>query len=125
VFVLASRYEAVPMAILEAMAAGLPVLATRVGSIPDMVADRGSGLLVGPGDEAAMASALTELAGDRELRAAMGAQGAQRHRDHWSAELMVEGYARVLEGLRPPADSAAARATSEPTSVPGARKRKL
>jgi glycosyltransferase involved in cell wall biosynthesis len=124
-FVLSSRFEAVPMAILEAMAAGLPVLATGVGSIPDMVADGQSGLLVDPGDADAMAGALATLAADRSLREAMGAQGAQRHRERWNADTMVEGYARVLEELRPPADPTAARSSSELTSVPGARNRKL
>jgi glycosyltransferase involved in cell wall biosynthesis len=124
-FVLSSRFEAVPMAILEAMAAGLPVLATRVGSIPEMVADGQSGLLVDPGDEDAMAGALATLAADRSLRDAMGAQGAQRHRERWNADTMVEGYARVLEELRPPGDPTAARSRSELTSVPGARNRKL
>jgi len=124
-FVLSSRFEAVPMAILEAMAAGLPVLATGVGSIPDMVADGQSGLLVDPADADAMAGALATLAADRSLREAMGAHGAQRHRERWNAETMVEGYARVLEELRPPADPTAARSSSELTSVPGARNRKL
>jgi glycosyltransferase involved in cell wall biosynthesis len=108
IFVLASRYEAVPMAILEAMAAGLPVLATSVGGIPDVVLHGESGLLVAPGDVDAMAMSLSELAANRDLRAAMGAQGARRQRERWSADVMVEGYARVLDEVcsrsRPPRD---------------------
>jgi glycosyltransferase involved in cell wall biosynthesis len=111
VFVLASRHEAVPMAILEAMAAGLPVLATSVGGIPDLVADGQSGLLVAAGDEQGLAAALATLAADPALRAAMGAAGAQRHRERWTAEVMIEGYARVLEELgSPPGRSPRGRA---------------
>jgi glycosyltransferase involved in cell wall biosynthesis len=97
VLVLASEYEAVPMSILEGMAAGLPVLATRVGGIPDVVAHGESGVLVAPGDTDAMSAALTRLAGAPELRLAMGAAGRERHRERWDAETMIDGYVRVLE----------------------------
>jgi glycosyltransferase involved in cell wall biosynthesis len=100
VFVLASQYEAVPMAILEAMAAGLPVLATDVGAISGVVLDGDTGLLVPVADPGAMAAALGRLAGDAGLRERMGAAGARRHVEQWHAERMIDGYARVLEELR-------------------------
>jgi glycosyltransferase involved in cell wall biosynthesis len=99
IFVLASEHEAVPMAILEAMASGLPVVATSVGDIPAVVTDGESGWLVEPGDVDAMASRLVDLAADRDLRAGMGAVGERRWRDGWDATRMVDGYAGFLAGL--------------------------
>jgi glycosyltransferase involved in cell wall biosynthesis len=97
IFVLASEQEAVPMSILEAMAAGLPVVATGVGGIPGVVADGESGWLVPPRDPAAMAARLVELAADRNRRLAMGAAGQGLHRAHWDAERMVDRYAEFLQ----------------------------
>lgn len=75
--VLPSHTEGLPNAILEAMAAGLPVIATAVGGVPDLVADRVTGLLVPPHAPAALAAAIRELAGDPALRQQMGAAGRQ------------------------------------------------
>lgn len=66
VFVLASLDEGIPMAILEAMALGAPVVATAVGGIPEVVQHRVTGLLVAPGDEQALADACLELAFNRD-----------------------------------------------------------
>jgi glycosyltransferase involved in cell wall biosynthesis len=98
-FVLTSEYEAAPMAILEAMAAGLPVIATAVGGIPAIVADGVSGVLVEPGSPASLIAALERLAHDPELRARMGSAGAERHRRDWDAERMIDEYARVLDRI--------------------------
>ena len=100
VFVLASEYEAAPMAILEAMAAGLPIISTAVGGIPDMVQHGVSGLLVAPRAPHELASALAQLAGDVELRRALGEAGGLRHRERWSAKLMIDRYAAILAGER-------------------------
>lgn len=97
IFALSSRFEAAPMAILEAMAVGLPVVATAVGAIPEIVAHEQSGLLVPPGRPDEMAASLVRLAGDRHLRRAMGAHGARRHRQDWDAEVMIDRYAALLE----------------------------
>lgn len=96
-FVLTSEYEAVPMAILEAMAAGLPVLCTEVGSIPEVIRTGETGLLVPARDPEAIARGLVELSGDPQLRASLGAAAAQAHRERWSAETMIDGYAEALE----------------------------
>lgn len=68
IFVLASRTEGLPVAIMEAMAQGLPVVATAVGGVPEAVIDGRTGRLVPPGDSTALANALLELAADGGLR---------------------------------------------------------
>jgi glycosyltransferase involved in cell wall biosynthesis len=78
VFCLPSKREGLPLAILEAMAAGLPVLATPVGAIADVVEDGQHGILVPPGDSDALAEAITRLASDRELRERLGAAARER-----------------------------------------------
>lgn len=105
IFVLTSEYEAVPMAIIEALAAGLPVVATDVGDVASVVTHGQTGWLVPPGDTAAIAARLVELAADRDLRATMGAAGRSRHRTAWDAEEMIDGYARFLVVTTNPADS--------------------
>ena len=78
VFVLPSLSEGMPIALLEAMASGLPVVATKVGAVPDLLDDGVDGLLVEPGDPAALASALAGVVGDAERRVALGAAARAR-----------------------------------------------
>jgi glycosyltransferase involved in cell wall biosynthesis len=80
IFVLPSTSEGLPMAVLEAMAWGRAIVATAVGGVPDVLADGVEGLLVPPGDSTALATALTELAADEELRARLGAAARDRAR---------------------------------------------
>ncbi|MHB8418169.1 MAG: glycosyltransferase [Myxococcales bacterium] len=75
VFALASEGEGLPTAILEAMAVGVPVAATAVGGVPEIVRDGKSGLLVPPRNGAALAAALAELLSRPELRARLAAGG--------------------------------------------------
>jgi glycosyltransferase involved in cell wall biosynthesis len=77
-FVLPSRGENLPITILEAMAIGLPVVATRVGGIAELVQDCVTGLLVEPDDADGLADALAALVGDRERRIAMGRAAVRR-----------------------------------------------
>jgi glycosyltransferase involved in cell wall biosynthesis len=99
IFVSASQSEASPMAILEAMAAGLPVIATPVGGVPQMVEDGRSGVLVTPRSPGELASALEQMAADPAGRAGMGQRGLELHRERWSAEQMVNGYIKALSAV--------------------------
>lgn len=80
VFVLSTNGDNLPVAILEAMAAGLPVVATRTGGIPELVVHGETGFLVEPGDCDALAGALDDLGADEALRAALGDAGRERAR---------------------------------------------
>jgi colanic acid/amylovoran biosynthesis glycosyltransferase len=87
--------EGVPNAMLEAMASGLPILATRHGGIPEAVEHGISGILVAEGDHAALAAALLELANAPALYQQMSAAAARRV----AAEFDLQTQARVLEGI--------------------------
>jgi len=99
VLALSSHIEANPVSILEAMAAGKPVVATRVGSIDTVVEDGRSGYLVPPGSEEQLAGRLIELLRDRSRAAAFGRSGRQYVLEHASIEQMVAGYEELLGGL--------------------------
>jgi glycosyltransferase involved in cell wall biosynthesis len=79
-----------PNAVLEAMAAGLPVVATAVGGTPDVVVQGATGLLVPPDDATALAAALDRLIYDPDLRRTMGAEGRRRVQARFSVQQMVE-----------------------------------
>jgi len=78
VFTLGSAHEGLPVAIMEAFAAGLPVVATAVGGVPQQVVDGVHGFVVPPGDPDALAAALVRGAGDAELRGRL-ARAAREH----------------------------------------------
>ncbi|MEO8680120.1 MAG: glycosyltransferase [Vicinamibacterales bacterium] len=92
VYANSSVYEGVSLTILEAMAAVLPVVATRVGGNPEVVVDHETGLLVA-GHPRALADALLRLASDPARRHAMGEAGRWRVKRHFSVTRMVEQYA--------------------------------
>jgi glycosyltransferase involved in cell wall biosynthesis len=86
VFVLSSDSEGLPMSVLEAMAAGLPVVASAVGGVPEAVRDGETGTLVPPGDSAALAHALRRLVSDPALRDRLGEAGRRRVEREFSLE---------------------------------------
>lgn len=105
IFVHPSYAEGMPMAVLEAMACGLPVVATRVGGIPELVISGKNGLLVEPGQTDQLAEALITLAKDGALRQSMGEAGYALAREKYDLEQhvsrLVGVYDMVLSQLNP------------------------
>lgn len=89
-FALSSSGEAFGIVLLEAMACGLPIVATRVGGIPEALRDQAEGLLVPPGDPRALADALCRLLGDPNLARSLGEKGRERAKD-FSLERLAGG----------------------------------
>jgi glycosyltransferase involved in cell wall biosynthesis len=104
VFVLSSIREGQPMVLLEAMAAARPIVATRVGGIPETVRDGAEALLVPPGNPAALAEAIARLLDDRALARRLGENARARMREKFSIEAMAQAhlnlYTQLLAGAR-------------------------
>jgi len=98
-FVMTSRTEGLPMALLEAMAQGLPCIATAVGGIPEVL-EGGAGLCIPARDPSATAAAMGRLLGDEPLRQSLGAAALARVRDRYDFEETVTAYLSAL-GLPP------------------------
>jgi glycosyltransferase involved in cell wall biosynthesis len=99
VVVLSSRTEAFPNVILEAMATGLPVVSTRVGSVGEMVEPGHSALLVPPEDEAALRNAVEELAGNPARRAEFGARGRKIAEERFRFDTMCAAREALFDEL--------------------------
>lgn len=97
VYVLPSFQEGMPMALLEAMAAGLPVVATKVGGVPDLVCDSSIGALVEPGDPTAIAAGIRDLLGDQSRRERMGSNARRRVEKQFSAAAMARNYVELYQ----------------------------
>lgn len=95
VFVLPSLWEGLPIALLEAMAAGLPCVGTHVAGIEEAIEPGVSGLIVPPGDAPALADAVLELMSDAARRRAMGDAAGARVRNRFDAVAMAEAYRRL------------------------------
>ena len=99
VFVLPSIAEGISNTILEAMATGLPVVATRVGGNPELVEEGVGGALVPRSDPDALAAAIAAYTGDAELRRRHGQASRQRAIGHFSLERMAQAYANLYTAL--------------------------
>lgn len=99
IFVLPSYNEGLPMAVLEAMGHGLPVISTPVGGIPEAISDGVEGFLVPPGDEAALAERLRRLLSDKELRRKMGEAARVKVEKHFSTEVVVPQFEALYAEL--------------------------
>lgn len=99
IFLLGSVGEAFGLVLAEAMACGVPIVASRSGSITEVVEEERTGLLAPPHDATAFADSIEHLARDARLRRAMGAQGVERVRKHFTVEADVGKTIRLYETL--------------------------
>jgi len=106
VLLLTSVNEGTPVSVIEALAAGRPVVATRVGGVSDVVRDGVDGFLAEVADVESLAARLAELAGDPELRTRMGNAGQAHVVDRYAVERLVDDIDRLYRSLLPgrPAD---------------------
>jgi glycosyltransferase involved in cell wall biosynthesis len=99
VFLLSSISEGIPLTVIEAMAAGLPVVATNVGGMSEVVEEGQTGLLAPAGDAAALAGCVHRLAGQPELRRQMGRRGRERANGVFAESQMHAQYVRLYEEM--------------------------
>jgi glycosyltransferase involved in cell wall biosynthesis len=99
VFVLCSEWEGMPGAIMEAMAAGLPIVASNVGGVPELVTEKETGFLVPSGSPSEFADRLSQLIDEPELRMGMGANAAKKIRAEFGLGSKVRELERVYESL--------------------------
>ncbi len=98
IFVMPSLSEGLPLALVEAMSFGLPVVVTRVGGVPEVVTDGVEALLVPPSDAAALAAALRTLIDDADRRRRMGEAGRARAQRDYAIGTMADRYERLYRG---------------------------
>ena len=99
IFCLPSYNEGFPMGVLEAMSANITVVASRAGGIPDAITDKQEGLLIDAGDVDALASALSTLLSDVELRRSLSAAAKIKYKDNFSPEVIVPQLIQIYEQL--------------------------
>ena len=97
VCLLSSISEGIPLTLIEAMAAQLPVVSTDVGGVSEVVVPEITGLLAPAGDDAQLAEHLLRLVTDRALVSRLGRNGAARAEDLFSFQRMADGYANVFQ----------------------------
>lgn len=123
------RTEASPIVLREAFASGRPVVATKVGDIPEIIEHRQNGLLVEPGDSKALADAILEFLSDQKLAAQCAANGLRYARQHFSFDRMMEMKLEVDASLSrtrkarpiPPSSAPNPQLASASTAPPGSR----
>jgi glycosyltransferase involved in cell wall biosynthesis len=116
--VLPSHTEGMPNVLLEAAAAGVACVATRVGGTPEVVADGATGVLVPPGDPAALARTVAELLADDPRRLKMGAAARARMFGQFSFSAQAAAYRNLFESLRSSESARCLTARPRPVAVP-------
>jgi glycosyltransferase involved in cell wall biosynthesis len=116
IFALSSNWEGFPLSILEAMRAGLPVIASDVGGVAEAVADGRTGFLVNPGDLDTFRSRLLSLVESPGLRAQMGWAGRERYEAHFAVEGMLNRTLAVYRLAAAGASAATIEASDNPLS---------
>ena len=109
IFALSSSTEQTPNAVLEAMAAGLPIVATAAGDVPHMVTPENTPFIVSLGEASALAEALRTLGNDRSLRTRVGLANQRRARDRYDVAAMISAYRALLDGKTPASGPASGR----------------
>ena len=99
VFVMSSDYEGNPLSVMEAMAAGKPMICTAVGGVPELVEDGECGLLVPPRDAKALAYAMRHVLESPEARKSMGEASARRAEERFDLRVMTEAYEDLYRKL--------------------------
>lgn len=102
IFVLPSLSEGMPMALMEAMASGRAVVASAVGSVPNMIVNNRNGILVQPADSASLASRLKELLSNSSARATLGQAARETAIMRFSAAAMARAYLSLYESVMVP-----------------------
>jgi len=97
IFILPSISEGLPNVILEAMACSVPVIASRVGGIPEVIVNRENGLLVSPQNTRALTEAILTLTDDNGLRTQMGENARKRVQSHFSLNLQIRQFKNLYQ----------------------------
>ena len=98
-FVLPSRWEGLPLTILEAMSSGAGIIATKVGGIPEIIQNGKEGILISPKDSATLAGAIAELLKDRELRVKLGINAYKKVKEKYSIEVYIKNILELYKSL--------------------------
>ena len=98
-FVLPSRWEGLPLTILEAMSSGAAIIATKVGGITEVIQSGKEGILISPEDPTALAGAITELIKDRELRVKLGINAYKKVKENYSIEVYAKNILEFYKSL--------------------------
>ena len=99
VFVLPSRWEGLPLTILEAMSSGVGIIATKVGGIPEVIEHEKEGILISPEDSETLAGAIAELLKDRELRVKLGINAYKKVKEKYSIEVYTKNILEFYKSL--------------------------
>src|SRR5712664_2174102 len=118
VFVLSSDYEGNPLSVMEAMAAGLPIVSTAAGGVPDLFENGKEDFIVQPGDLQGLGKSMNSLLKYQAARESMGAAAASRARENFDVSNMVRAYEQVYEDLVAQSDRRNAQSVFRGPAIP-------